>query len=110
MALVPTAPPLHVDLRAVLEGTGDLMSLEPPKWAADSSSVNCQACSKPFSFLVRSRHHCRVCGDLFCDACSSGAVLAWVVARLPCVTGAWPYKWIYHATRACCMAFIHLEN
>lgn len=72
MALVPSAPPLHVDLRAVLEGSGDLMSLEPPKWVPDSSSPDCTACARPFSFLLRSRHHCRVCGDLFCDACSSG--------------------------------------
>ncbi len=40
-----------------------------PRWKADSSSDACQDCSTKFS-LTTWRHHCRVCGLLFCDSCS----------------------------------------
>ena len=29
-------------------------------------------CTKPFSFMLRPRHHCRCCGQLFCGACTAG--------------------------------------
>jgi hypothetical protein len=39
----------------------------------DSLRPNCPSCSNPFSYYTvgRRRHHCRLCGDIFCDACSS---------------------------------------
>lgn len=45
---------------------------EPSKahWKANSSSNSCNSCSTPFSLFNR-RHHCRHCGELFCDKCSS---------------------------------------
>jgi hypothetical protein len=36
----------------------------------DNSTKTCTACSLAFS-LLRRRHHCRVCGKIFCQACSS---------------------------------------
>lgn len=31
---------------------------------------SCPSCSNPFSY-TRRKHHCRLCGDIFCDACSN---------------------------------------
>ena len=45
---MPSAPPLHVDLETVLEGEGDLLSLEPPTWIPDSHSGDCSACHEAF--------------------------------------------------------------
>ncbi len=45
---VPSAPPLHVDLETVLEGEGDLLSLEPPTWVPDSHAGDCSACHEAF--------------------------------------------------------------
>jgi hypothetical protein len=40
------------------------------RWKRDLEENACEDCELPFSF-VRRRHHCRRCGGLFCDACSS---------------------------------------
>ena len=34
------------------------------------SCLVCYECDQPFSLLVR-RHHCRVCGRIFCSRCTS---------------------------------------
>lgn len=39
-------------------------------WRADNSRNSCKSCLTSFSLFNR-RHHCRHCGDLFCDKCSS---------------------------------------
>lgn len=46
--LVPSAPPLHVSLSTVLDGGGDLLSLEPPKWLPDSHAAACGICNQDF--------------------------------------------------------------
>ena len=48
VSLVPTAPPAHVSLSALLEGEGDLLSLEPPVWVPDSHASACTRCKQPF--------------------------------------------------------------
>ena len=35
----------------------------------DSLRQNCPGCNVQFTYTVR-RHHCRLCGDVFCDTCS----------------------------------------
>ncbi|KAK0411300.1 hypothetical protein QR680_005589 [Steinernema hermaphroditum] len=40
------------------------------KWLDDSEAVNCFHCGKQFSLTVR-KHHCRICGQIFCSPCSS---------------------------------------
>jgi hypothetical protein len=42
----------------------------PKSWTADSASAACLLCLDKFSMSNR-RHHCRSCGVLCCDACSS---------------------------------------
>jgi hypothetical protein len=50
---------------------------EPPLLSFTSTSIpdamrpSCPSCNVAFSYTKR-RHHCRLCGDVFCDACSSG--------------------------------------
>lgn len=39
-------------------------------WQPDETATRCAACSKSFSFVVR-KHHCRNCGIIFCDSCTS---------------------------------------
>ncbi|KAJ9597467.1 hypothetical protein L9F63_011688 [Diploptera punctata] len=48
----------------------ELEKLVGRKWTEDSDAVNCTLCQKEFSIIVR-RHHCRNCGQIFCNECSS---------------------------------------
>ena len=48
VSLVPSAPPAHVSLTSLLEGEGDLLSLEPPVWVPDSHASTCTRCKLPF--------------------------------------------------------------
>ena len=40
----------------------------------DRLRVSCPSCNIIFSMPLKRRHHCRVCQDVFCDACSSHRV------------------------------------
>ena len=42
----------------------------PTRWMRDSEAPQCLGCSRSFSFLIR-KHHCRKCGKIYCDQCSS---------------------------------------
>ncbi|PRP81219.1 hypothetical protein PROFUN_02053 [Planoprotostelium fungivorum] len=44
--------------------------IEAPVWQQDNEVSRCTLCNTEFSFLKR-RHHCRACGRLACDPCSS---------------------------------------
>ena len=39
-------------------------------WVDDSDALYCGNCNSTFNFLLR-RHHCRVCGNIFCYECSN---------------------------------------
>jgi len=41
-----------------------------PPWAPEFFQENCKSCDSEFSFFTR-RHHCRLCGFIFCSDCSS---------------------------------------
>ncbi|GAA5827855.1 hypothetical protein JCM11251_007704 [Rhodosporidiobolus azoricus] len=41
-----------------------------PVWTPDSKVSKCKACQAPFG-MSRRRHHCRLCGGVFCYLCSS---------------------------------------
>lgn len=43
-------------------------------WRGDDESECCQVCFAMFTKLSRRRHHCRVCGELVCGACSQDQV------------------------------------
>lgn len=51
--------------------------MQRPAWVLDSQSTQCARCKVGFSFFRR-RHHCRMCGDIFCDTCSTNRhVMPW---------------------------------
>lgn len=47
-----------------------ILSWVPPQWMPDSCAPACKACGMQFAPVVRLRHHCRLCGLIFCHACS----------------------------------------
>ena len=54
----------------VREHSGEDLRLHKANWTKDKNSPMCQLCSETFNIRVR-RHHCRSCGVLCCDDCSS---------------------------------------
>jgi len=44
-------------------------------WMADETAKECRECLMPFTRLRR-RHHCRVCGQIFCNRCASNTISA----------------------------------
>jgi hypothetical protein len=63
-------PPNFVEFVQVREQSGEDLLLHKSNWTKDKISSICQLCSEGFSLRVR-RHHCRSCGVLTCDDCSS---------------------------------------
>ncbi|KAE8681119.1 hypothetical protein F3Y22_tig00111342pilonHSYRG00180 [Hibiscus syriacus] len=53
----------------------EILEAEPPKWLADSAASTCMLCNVRFHPIMRSRHHCRFCGGIFCNECSRGRSL-----------------------------------
>lgn len=39
-------------------------------WMPDSVSIDCYECSAKF-YTLRRKHHCRICGQIFCSKCCS---------------------------------------
>ncbi|PIN17240.1 hypothetical protein CDL12_10119 [Handroanthus impetiginosus] len=61
------------------KGLVDWMNLiKPPNeekdhWVPDEAVTKCTACRTDFSAFNR-KHHCRNCGDIFCDKCTQGRI------------------------------------
>lgn len=61
------------------KGFADWMNLMKPgneekdHWVPDEAVSKCTACGTDFSAFVR-KHHCRNCGDIFCDKCTHGRI------------------------------------
>lgn len=47
----------------------DVLALEPPQWLPDSYASACGGCHLQFRPLTRLKHHCRMCGKIFCNSC-----------------------------------------
>jgi len=54
----------------------------PSTWMKDSAVLQCCGCDRPFNF-VRRRHHCRACGQIFCEACVKNLRIVRAVSDLP---------------------------
>ena len=39
-------------------------------WMPDSTCTECYSCLRPFT-KIRRKHHCRICGNIFCNRCCS---------------------------------------
>lgn len=48
-------------------------TLLAPIWVPDGMAASCTACDLTFT-LIRRRHHCRNCGQIYCSNCSSHAI------------------------------------
>ncbi|KAJ3439450.1 early endosome antigen [Anaeramoeba flamelloides] len=46
-----------------------------PVWEEDNQANSCYNCGTKFTFTKR-RHHCRLCGNIFCNTCSSYRITA----------------------------------
>jgi hypothetical protein len=53
----------------------DVLQMQPPQWLPDSYASHCGNCMQQFKPLLRLRHHCRLCGKLYCHSCSSKQLL-----------------------------------
>ncbi|KAI9183492.1 hypothetical protein H9P43_004410 [Blastocladiella emersonii ATCC 22665] len=42
----------------------------PQPWTPDAQAAACHGCARQFTFFLR-RHHCRLCGKVFCAPCSA---------------------------------------
>lgn len=53
------------------------------KWVPDSESYKCFTCKSEFGIFV-GRHHCRVCGRIFCKKCTLWASLpvSWILKNV----------------------------
>lgn len=76
----------------------EILEAEPPQWLADSSASSCMLCNVRFHPIMRSRHHCRFCGGIFCNSCSKGRCLLPTKFR----TG--------NPERVCDVCFVRLES
>uniref|UniRef100_A0A3Q0RMK1 RUN and FYVE domain containing 1 n=1 Tax=Amphilophus citrinellus TaxID=61819 RepID=A0A3Q0RMK1_AMPCI len=45
-------------------------ALKGHAWLKDDEATHCKQCQKEFS-IARRKHHCRNCGDIYCNSCSS---------------------------------------
>ncbi|KAL8211481.1 hypothetical protein R6Q57_005918 [Mikania cordata] len=61
------------------KGLGDWMNMIKPAneekdhWVPDEAVTKCTGCGSDFSAFNR-KHHCRNCGDVFCDKCTRGRI------------------------------------
>ena len=43
-------------------------------WLPDNLSQNCFSCEVKFTLILNTRHHCRICGNIFCNNCTNKQV------------------------------------
>ena len=57
-------------LQSVASASSGQAMLSVHEWVPDDKADFCRQCKEPFGILRR-KHHCRNCGDIFCHDCSS---------------------------------------
>jgi ankyrin repeat protein len=63
-------PEKFVEFVLLRENSGEDIKLRKENWIKDKSSTFCQLCTDTFG-LTNRRHHCRRCGVITCDNCST---------------------------------------
>lgn len=64
----------HEDEFGQLDGSEEVGQHRIVLWIPDDAVSQCHGCSAPFHFLVRRKHHCRNCGNIFCSSCVESRV------------------------------------
>jgi hypothetical protein len=80
MNVIPGSPTQVEQKTDPLPGFVALTSADAA-WQKDSAAPTCNDCAGAFGIATR-RHHCRTCGQCFCDRCC-------------------PTRHLYHGNRAC---------
>uniref|UniRef100_UPI00398F24DB RUN and FYVE domain-containing protein 2 n=1 Tax=Pristiophorus japonicus TaxID=55135 RepID=UPI00398F24DB len=62
----PAGPRSKLKIETIKEANKALQGLV---WLKDRDATSCKLCEKEFSISTR-KHHCRNCGEIFCNACS----------------------------------------
>jgi len=44
-------------------------------WTSDDLRARCSSCQQKFQDVINRRHHCRLCGDIFCEKCTQQRAL-----------------------------------
>ncbi|ETV96941.1 hypothetical protein, variant 2 [Aphanomyces invadans] len=60
---------MHVFNEEDLVGIDILRGIPVDVWKPDPQCDRCNACVKKFRTLYRRKHHCRVCGEIYCFKC-----------------------------------------
>lgn len=68
--LKKSEPPKFLEFVIVREQSGEELRVDKDDWINNNESSGCQLCGKSFGLKNR-RHHCRACGALTCDSCST---------------------------------------
>lgn len=73
---------LDKNVRKVICGAFNTAFLVARQWVDDAETDLCMGCRKAFTMRLR-KHHCRNCGGIFCNACSSksSAILQYGITR-----------------------------
>ncbi|CAK4615570.1 hypothetical protein LEN26_020159 [Aphanomyces euteiches] len=45
--------------------------MNPENWVQDAARSKCAVCDLAFQFILRKRHHCRMCGEVICGKCNT---------------------------------------
>ncbi|CAN6880286.1 unnamed protein product [Brassica oleracea] len=75
----PTSVKLVEQSAEKKKGLGDWINIIKPvneekdHWVPDEAASKCTSCGSDFGAFMR-RHHCRNCGDVFCDKCTQGRI------------------------------------
>ena len=79
-------------------------TLQPLIWISDDKVDKCHKCDIHFSFINR-RHHCRLCGRIFCGyCCNQFAEIPKVLERI--TDQSW---WFYESNRLCQTCYSEVE-
>ncbi|XP_012253692.2 RUN and FYVE domain-containing protein 2 isoform X2 [Athalia rosae] len=68
-----TAKLAAVELREAADSAQQSQQDGTAPWANDRLVTQCKQCSRDFN-IARRKHHCRNCGDIFCNACSDNSI------------------------------------
>jgi ankyrin repeat protein len=64
-------PPNFDEFVCSRQAMGDVLYQLKKNWQNDNDQNHCELCVSSFSTITNRRHHCRCCGVLVCDKCSS---------------------------------------